>query len=179
MSIYSPSDDSFLLAEQLSTYVKGKKVLDMCTGSGILAKKAKELGAKEVIAVDINRECKKELDKSSIQFICSNLFVSSKLKGKKFDLILCNPPYLPEDAREDKESQLATTGGKRGDEFLIKFLNQAPRHLNKGGIVLFLCSSLTPLNKIKLLLKKQKAKVKLIAEKSFFMEKLFVFEARY
>ena len=179
MSIYQPSDDSFLLAEHISPYVFSKKVLDICTGSGILAKKAKQEGASSVFAVDINKECAKEFKNSKIKFIHSDLFSSPSLKAKKFDVILCNPPYLPEDKREDKESQLATTGGKRGDEFLLRFFKQAKSHLNKNGVILFVCSSLTPLNRINSLLKKQKAKLKKIAEHSFFMEKLLVFEVRY
>jgi methylase of polypeptide subunit release factors len=46
--------------------------------------------------------------------------------------------------REDKESALATTGGKQGDELILKFLKQAQKHLTKKGIILLVLSSLTP-----------------------------------
>ncbi|MFH1290509.1 MAG: HemK2/MTQ2 family protein methyltransferase [Nanoarchaeota archaeon] len=177
MDVYLPAEDSFLLANTLSKYAKSKSVLDMCTGSGILSKIAKESGASSVLAVDINKECGKELKKHSIQFIQSDLFSDIK-KNKTFDLIICNPPYLPEDKREDKGSQLATTGGKHGDEFLIRFLKQAPKHLNKKGKILIVISSITPLNRIKSLLKKQNMKLTEIANKPLFMEMLSVYEIK-
>nr|MDO8099904.1 50S ribosomal protein L11 methyltransferase [Candidatus Njordarchaeota archaeon] len=51
--VYSPSDDSFLIADHLSTK-EASHVLDMGTGTGILAIKAALLGARRVLAVDIN-----------------------------------------------------------------------------------------------------------------------------
>jgi len=41
--IYEPAEDSFLLAEQIKFFAKNKKILDMGTGSGILAKKAHQV----------------------------------------------------------------------------------------------------------------------------------------
>ncbi len=172
--IYEPKEDSFLLESVVAKYSKNKKVLDMCTGSGILAQKAKPL-AKSILAVDINEEAINLVKSKSIKALKSNLF--QKVKGK-FDLIICNPPYLPKDDREDKESSLATTGGKRGDEFIIKFLKQSNTHLEKDGIILLLVSSLTPMNKINLLLKKLKLKSKVIASKKLFFEKLEVLEIK-
>ena len=109
--IYEPAEDSYLLQEQLKNFVKpGMKVLDMGTGSGIQAKTAKELGA-EVLAVDINEGCVEHVKNLEIDTIQSNLF--SKVTGK-FDIIIFNPPYLPEDPREPEDSARSTTGGKTG-----------------------------------------------------------------
>ena len=105
------------------------------------------------------------------KFIHSNLF--SKVKSK-FDLILFNPPYLPEDKREDKESALATTGGKKGDEIILKFLKQSKSYLNKNGTILLLVSSLTPLEEIESLLTKQKMKFEFISSKKIFFETLSI-----
>ncbi len=173
--IYEPAEDSYLLESVISKYAKDKSVLDMGTGSGILVKKAKSSGAKSVLAVDINSEAIKKLKKEKIDSIQSNLF--EKVKGK-FDLILCNPPYLPEDKDEDKESSKITSGGKKGDEFILKFLNQAVNHINKQGIILLLVSSLTPTERILSLLKKLGLKKKVIASKEIFFESLNVWEIR-
>ena len=87
--IYAPSDDSFLILEQVKKYAKGK-VLDMCTGSGILAKAALEK-TKDVTAVDIKEKAVNHCKKNKINVIKSDLF--HKVEGK-FDLIIFNPPYL-------------------------------------------------------------------------------------
>lgn len=138
--IYEPAEDSYLLQEQVKKYVKkGMKVLDMGTGSGIQALTALEKGA-EVTAADINPECVEHLKKLGIQTIQSDLF--QNITGS-FDLIIFNPPYLPLDPREPKDSQLSTTGGKKGSETLNKFLKQARSHLKENGKILIVISSLT------------------------------------
>ncbi|MCD4759563.1 DUF2431 domain-containing protein [archaeon] len=138
--MYEPAEDSFLLQTQVKKFVKpGIKVLDMGTGSGIQAKTAKELGA-EVLAVDINTECVEKVNTLNIKTIQSNLF--QNIKGK-FDLIIFNPPYLPEDKREPEDSKISTTGGKQGSEILNKFLGQAKNHLKTNGKILIVVSSLT------------------------------------
>ena len=85
----------------------------------------------------------------------------------KFDLILFNPPYLPED-KFDKG--LDTTGGKNGSEVINKFLIQAKRYLNKNGKILILTSSLTKKINWQIYSKKK------LAEKRIFFETLYVWE---
>ena len=170
---YQPRDDSFLLKEQVIKLSKGKRVLDMGTGSGIHAETALNNCAKSVLAADINNECSSILKKKGIKFIQSDLF--SDVKGR-FDLIIFNPPYLPLDKREDEESSLTTSGGKRGDELILRFLKQSSGHLAREGIILLLLSSLTPQNSIKRLLKKLNMNCKVISEKNIFMEKLEVWK---
>lgn len=171
--IYQPSEDSYLLKKQVKLFSKNKTVLDMGSGSGIQAETALSSEAKSVLASDINPESIALLKSIGIQTIKSNLF--QNINGK-FDLIIFNPPYLPEDKREDKESQLATTGGKKGDEILIKFLKQAKIHLNKQGVILTLLSSLTPRGKILKLLNQLSLKHKVQETKKLFMETLEVWK---
>ena len=145
----------------------------MGCGSGIQGKAALSVKAKSVLFADINPEAIKNLKKQKYNAINSNLF--SKIKDK-FDIIAFNPPYLPENKQEDKESKLTTTGGKKGDETILKFLKQALAHLNKNGIILLLLSSLTPKDRIEKLLKKQKMKKEILAEEKMFMEALEVWK---
>ena len=165
--LYEPSDDSFLLQEQVRKYAKGK-VLDIGTGTGILAKTALEK-TKDVLAVDINEEAVKHCKKLNINCIKSDLF--EKVKGK-FDLIIFNPPYLPED-NINLEDNLNHIGGKKGNEILERFFSQAKEHLKKDGKILVLFSSLTP--NINNIIKKYNFKFKKLSEKSFFFEKLYVY----
>lgn len=171
--MYKPAEDSFLLESVISKYAKNKIVLDIGSGSGILAETAQKSGAKSVLATDINSKVISHLRKNGITARKSDLFSNVK---EKFNLILFNPPYLPEDAREDKESRTITTGGKNGDEIILRFLHQALYHLIRNGIILLLISSLTPRKRILTLLKERHLKKTKIAEKKLFMEKLEVWK---
>ena len=178
MSVYQPAEDSYLLQSVLKKYVKNKSVLDVGSGSGILAESAINYGAKSILAIDINPESIKIIKSKKIPCVKSNLF--SKIKtSRKFDMIIFNPPYLPEDKKEPKPSALATTGGKHGDEIIIRFLKQVKYHLNKNGKILLTLSSLTPRKKIINLLIKLKLNCKRIAEKKLFFETLEVWEIHH
>ena len=213
MKIYQPSDDSYFFADFLKKYLSNLQssiegdslrnplqsspvlsqpassfsmtMLDMGTGSGILAETAsKFINKKNILTVDINSESIKLLKQKGFKSIKSNLF--EKLNrypdtpntesrktiksNQRFDLIVFNAPYLPQDIREPKDSQFATTGGKHGDEISIKFLKQAKKHLNKNGKIFLLISSLTPMDKIK------KLNPKIITRKKLFMEELLILE---
>ncbi|MFA4960053.1 MAG: HemK2/MTQ2 family protein methyltransferase [Candidatus Pacearchaeota archaeon] len=169
--IYQPSDDSYFFSNFLGDYLKDKpqiKYLDMGAGSGILSEKASEfIDKKNILAVDVNHGSVKLLREKGFNSIKSDLF--QKVKGW-FDLITFNAPYLPEDEREPKDSVVATTGGKRGDEISVKFLRQAKKHLNKEGRIFLLISSFTPLEKIK------KFNPKIVARKKIFFEELMILE---
>lgn len=171
MEIYQPAEDSYLFEEFLKRYLKKNKInsyLDMGTGSGILSRAAlKFLNKKQILAADINPDAVKIVSRENINTILTNLF--EKIRGK-FDLITFNAPYLPRDSREPKSSQIATTGGRRGDEISLKFLKQAKKHLNEGGKIFLLVSSLTPMDKL------DKFNPKIAAKKHIFMEDLIILE---
>jgi release factor glutamine methyltransferase len=168
--IYEPAEDSYLLQKQVRKFSKkGMKVLDVGTGSGIQAQTAKERGA-EVLALDINPECVDHCKKLKINTILSNLFENIK---DKFDLIIFNPPYLPEEPLEPEDSRLATTGGKKGNEILEQFLKEVKEYLNKEGKVLILFSSLTP--DVDKIIKKNNLKFEKLSEEKIPFEKLFVY----
>jgi len=203
MEIYEPAEDSYLLSNSVKDYLinlinphnknkslsKGKsnikkiKILDMGSGSGIQAQTCKDLGFRNILAADINNEAVKLLKKQKINAIHSNLF--SKLYKRKgdlsgeilvpirFNLIIFNPPYLPEDKYDKKPD---TTAGKKGYELIIKFLKQAKSHLEKNGKILLLFSSLSNRDVIENTIKKLDFKFKLINKKRLFFEELFVYE---
>jgi release factor glutamine methyltransferase len=171
--IYEPAEDSFLLQKHVRKYAKNKLVLDMGAGSGIQSLTALESNAKKVLAVDIDKEAISHLRTLNIPCKKSNLF--KNIKGR-YDLILFNPPYLPEDFNEDSESALITCGGKDGDEKIIEFLKQSKKHLKKEGIILLILSSITPINEIKKLTKKLKYTLKKIDSIKLFMEEVSLYK---
>lgn len=172
--IYEPSDDSYLLLEQVKKYAKGV-VLDLGTGSGIQAIEAsKKKDVKKVIAADVQKDVveylKNKIKNKKITFKQSNLF--SSIKKMKFDAIIFNPPYLPSDL---KVRDITIEGGKKGYEIIERFLSKVNSYLKKGGIILMVFSSLTKPRMINKLIKKNKLKYDLLSKKRVFFEDLIVY----
>ncbi|MCP3686411.1 MAG: methyltransferase [bacterium] len=172
MQVYKPREDSYLLLDAVRKYSKGK-VLEIGTGTGILAIEAAKKNA--VVAVDINknalRVAKKNAKKAKIKFIYSDLF--SNVKGK-FDTIIFNPPYLP----EDKYTDAALSGGKKGYELTERFLEEARMHLSANGIILIVFSSLTKRMKVDQAIEKNGFEKELLDEKKIFFETLYVYKIK-
>ncbi len=187
--MYNPKEDSYLIQKHIKEFCnKNSIVLDMGTGSGILAGEAAKY-AKHVEAVDIDNEVIKELRcklnvnkaivhnsthssskaRSKIKFLQSNLF-SSLNKKTKFDLIIFNPPYIPTKKQETRFVDL--DGGKNGAEIIEKFLKQAKQFLKRDGKILLLTSSLN--KNIESLFKKYNYTYLALDEEKFFFEKLYV-----
>lgn len=168
-------EDSFFLSDELSSYLRKKdrkiKILDMGTNSGIQAETCVSLGFKNILAVDIDSEAISNLKNKKISAIKSDLFNKIK-KSDKFDLIIFNPPYLPED-KFDKEKD--TSGGKNGDETILEFLKKARAHLTEKGEILLLLSSFTPKERIERVISKEYEKTQ-IAERKLFFEILFIWK---
>ena len=176
MEIYQPAEDSYFLSEVLTNYLSGKskqiRILDMGSGSGIQAQACKQLGFNNILTADINKEAVENLKKQGFKSIHSDLFLNIN-KKEKFDLIIFNPPYLPEH-KYDQEKD--TTGGKKGFETIIKFLKQAKKYLNKNGDILLLFSSFSQL---KIIIEKAESlgyKLKELSSKKLFFEELYVYE---
>jgi release factor glutamine methyltransferase len=188
MAIYQPEEDSYLLSETLKEFFKNKqktiKILDLGSGSGILAETCRKLGFKNILTSDINPESVKILKEKKFDAVQSDLFSNlGKRKGDlsgepgvpiRFDLIIFNPPYLPTDENEPVDSRLETTGGKKGYEIILKFLDESRSHLNKNGEILLLISSLTKPRIIKQKAKELGYKIKILNKKKIFFEELFV-----
>ena len=172
--IYSPEQDSFLLSEVLEQQIpflikenKNLKVLEIGIGSGIQLQALKKCGVKNIFGVDINSEAVEFCKKLGFGCVKSNLF--ENIKGK-FDLIIFNPPYLPNEEKEPETSKLITTGGKKGGELINKFLFQARKHLNKNGRIFLITSSLTKG------INWQDFQKKILAKKKIFFEELYCLE---
>ena len=177
--IYQPADDSYLLQETLEKFLVDKnknfKILDLGSGTGILAQTCKKFGFNNILTADIDEKAVDFLKNKGFKAIQSNLF-SDINKNKKFNLIIFNPPYLPEDSREPQDSKLQTTAGKKGYELIIRFLKQAENYLLKNGVILLLFSSLSKPNIILKKAKELNYEFNLLARKKLFFEELFVYE---
>lgn len=148
-----PRPETELLAENVIKTVNGDKnktVLDLCTGSGAIAIAVnKECGAK-VTASDVSEEAlslaKENAEKNgaNVEFICSDVF--EDLKGRLFDIIVSNPPYIKSAEIEtlqrevkDFEPKIALDGGEDGLDFYRVIAKKAKKYLNDGGALLLEC----------------------------------------
>ncbi len=148
-SVYPPAEDSYLMQDILKKEVPNLleqnpelKFLEIGPGSGIHLETVRKLGIKKenIFSVDINPDAVAHC--SSLGFNCkqSNLFENVE---DKFDIIIFNPPYLPEDEREDCASKTATTGGIKGCEIINRFLRESKNYLTKEGKAYLITSSLS------------------------------------
>ena len=176
--IYEPAEDSFLMSEALKERVPkmlienpNLKFIEIGCGSGINMETAKEVGVKikNIMGCDINNEAVEHCKRLGFSCIKSDLF--DNVDGK-CDVITFNPPYLPKDKKEPKSSRVETTGGKKGNEIIVRFLKEAKSHLTQNGRIFVITSSLA--QNVDFLGLGYKAKE--IASKKLFFEKLFIWE---
>jgi ribosomal protein L3 glutamine methyltransferase len=122
-------------------------VLDLCTGNGSLAVLAAMVYPEIVVdASDVSADAlaiaRVNVDRhrlgERITVIESDLF--ARLPGR-YDLILCNPPYVPDaamaalPAEYRAEPALALAGGSDGMDLVRRIVAEAPQHLEDGGVI--------------------------------------------
>src|SRR5438105_4925862 len=146
--VFRPRSDSWLLAGVLQTRVsRGASVLDLCTGSGLLAVAAAQRGAGNVVAVDVSRRAaatawlNARLNGLRITTKVGDLF--DAIRGRQFDLIVSNPPYLPGTGGPPHRFSAARAwhGGTSGRDVIDRICDMAGTHLNPGGELLMVHSS--------------------------------------
>ncbi len=141
--MFRPISDTWLLADALRELAPGARVLDVCTGSGALAITAARAGASDVTAVDISRRAimttrlNARLNGVAVRARRSDLF--STLHNQRFDVIVSNPPYVPDPQRDHPPTrgpQRAWDAGHDGRIVLDRLIAEAPAHLHPGGTLL-------------------------------------------
>lgn len=176
---YQPAEDSYLLSEVLKKEVPKlleknpeMKSLEIGSGSGINLKTALKGGMKKrnILGTDINPLAVEHCKKLGFNCVESDLF--ENIKKRQFDLIVFNPPYLPLDKKEPKSSRLETTGGKKGNEIVIRFLEKAKEYLSENGIIFLITSSLSE----DINFEELGYVSKILGSKKLFFEGLFVWE---
>jgi HemK-related putative methylase len=114
----------------------GGTVLDLCTGSGVLAVFAAQK-AHDVIGIDINPRAIEFAKLNSqlnaldhkVQWIVGDLF--EPVKGRRFDAILANPPFEP--TQTGRPNYLHSDGGEDGLTIVRKIIFQVPEYLEEHG----------------------------------------------
>ncbi len=124
-------------------------ILDLCTGGGSLAILAADrfpdaqvvgadLSADALALAAVNRES--HALQQRVELLQGDLF--APLRGRRFDLVVCNPPYvneasmqaLPPEFRAEPRAALA--GGRDGMDLVRRIIADAPAHLADQGVLL-------------------------------------------
>ena len=140
-----PRNDTEALCEEALRHIRpGDAVLDLCTGTGALAIAIKKLCPQALVtatdisasALSLARENAQSLD-ADVRFLQGDLF--APLAREKFQLILSNPPYIPNALRGhlqeevEREPALALFAGADGLDFYRRIAKEAPEHLLPQG----------------------------------------------
>jgi release factor glutamine methyltransferase len=175
--IYEPAEDSFLIQKEVKRLSKGR-VLDMGVGSGILAETALQCKkVKSVLGVDIKKEaiehCRESIKSRKAKFIISDLF--AKVPKQKFDTIIFNPPYLPEQEGELWELKTNIAGGKKGFELIGRFLTDVSDYLVDNGTIILLFSTITGKKRVDSLIEQHMLQYTPLRKLSIALEQLHVY----
>lgn len=153
--VLSPRMETEELIYKVVEYVKATKknnlkILDLCTGSGIIAitlKKELDQFFIDVVASDISEEAIKvakenaQFHDATIKFIQSDIFDNI---DEKFDIIVSNPPYI--DRKDEVTMQdnvlkydphLALFAEEEGMYFYRNIVEKASSYLNDNGVIFF------------------------------------------
>lgn len=154
-NVLSPRMETEELIYKVIEYVKANnknnlKILDICTGSGIIAitlKKELDQISIDVVASDISEEAievaieNAQYHDTDVRFIQSDIFNNI---DDKFDIIVSNPPYIDrKDEVTMKENvlnydpHLALFAEEEGMYFYRKIIEQAKDYLKENGVMFF------------------------------------------
>ena len=153
--VLSPRMETEELIYKVVEYVKITKknnlrILDLCTGSGIIAitlKKELSQFSIDVVASDISKEALEVAKENAKTHIADIRFIQSDIFNNiddKFDIIVSNPPYIDrkdEVTMEDNvlkyDPHLALFAEEEGMYFYRNITEQANSYLNANGVIFF------------------------------------------
>jgi release factor glutamine methyltransferase len=151
--VYPPQYDSWLLIDVLRTsgVATGRRVADLCTGSGVVAVAAATMGAGDVTAFDV---CPIAASCAQANAAAAGVRVNVRLgswtraqDGLPFDVVVANPPYMPVVPNGDTEPippyagpARAWDAGPQGRDILDPLCDSAAGLLTAGGTLLLVQS---------------------------------------
>jgi release factor glutamine methyltransferase len=174
--VYAPQHDSELLTEVLQStgLARSGRVVDLCTGGGVAAISAAVQGAEDVMAFDVSAE--------AVRCARHNAFTAGvdvdvrlgtwllAIEFGPFDLVVCNPPYVPQPPGGDVEVIPAQAGpatafnaGVDGRQILDPLCAVAPDLLTDDGTLLIVHSEFSDVDASLAVLRRAGLKASVIA----------------
>lgn len=152
-----PRNDTEVLAEKAIELLKGRqaatRVLDLCCGSGCIgAAIAANVFSCRVILADISlaalRVCRQNVNRNnlnrSITCVEADALKNPPVLIGRFDMIVCNPPYIPtsdletlDSSVKNYEPMLALNGGADGLDFYRSVASKWRTVLKDRGCLMF------------------------------------------
>ena len=148
-----PRPETELLVEQIikfakETNLKEPKILDICTGSGIIAiSLAKELPSSKVTATDISEEAIEVAKLNALRHQADIKFIRENCKESisgYYDIFVSNPPYIKTSAIDSLqpeihlEPRIALDGGIDGTDILVSIIKNIRKAFYKKRTAIFL-----------------------------------------
>jgi release factor glutamine methyltransferase len=173
---------------------RGKTALEIGVGSGIITESL-SANFEYVIGTDLVleplRSCiqndsryhinayKQLKDVNGLELICAD--AASPFRRCVFDLIVSNPPYLPDDydSGGKRINDGAVYGGTNGIEMTLHIIQSSVLSLKREGSLLLIVSSLSNIPRLNELLRQLNMTMKIIIEKKLFFETLSVVEINF
>ncbi|MEM6106302.1 HemK2/MTQ2 family protein methyltransferase [Mycobacterium sp. 050272] len=159
-TVYQPQADSRLLvrAMQYSGLIPGRRVLDLCTGSGFAAIAAAEMGCASVTAFDIcPHAVNSTLGNADVAGVDIDVREGSwiaALRCEPFEVVVANPPYVPTPPEDDIDMvspgvgpSWAWNAGRDGRRVLDPLCAAASDLLCDGGSLLLVQSALAGIHR--------------------------------
>lgn len=149
-----PRDDTEVVVLSVIPYLKQKKkprIIDLCSGSGIIAVTLKCMFPQsEVHALELSEKALPYL-KSNIKNLAPDVILHQgdlnllyeDFEDNYFDLLISNPPYIESkviptlQAEVQKEPELALDGGTDGLDFYLSITEKWSKKLKQGGMMAF------------------------------------------
>lgn len=174
--VYGPREDTDLLGEAALEEVGAEDVvLEVGSGSGAVAA-AVAPEARRVVATDIERAAAEATADRGVPVVRTDLVAGV---AGPFSLVLCNPPYLPDDDRTPHDGiDAAVAGGPTGRELVSRFLATVGRVLADDGRILLLVTSATDIGAVRERAEREGYSWSVVAEDRFFFERFVVARLR-
>lgn len=177
--VYDPAEDTMLLANNLNAR-ENENVLEIGVGSGYISLIAAQK-AESVVGIDINPHAVRLAKTNSelngienVEFIVGDLFAPI---SSRFNLVLMNPPYLPENKNHHGYIDYSWNGGSNGRSLTDRLVNEVEEYLEDDGRILIVQSSLSRYDKTIRKLGEKGFKVRIVAECRHFFERIVLIEA--
>lgn len=160
--------------------LRGRRVADIGTGSGILALAAARAGAEQVVAADINPNAAANAAENArlnglgdrVTALCSNLLAAAAPRPL-FDVILSSPPKHAGEPRD-----LADRGWHAGPHYrdIAALFDQARGRLRPGGRLYVMVSSDSDLDLLGRLIDRAGFRARVALEHSIYIESFIIYE---